>query len=1403
MPTAAAPAASTPTRAPALSSHFDFQSFRKQGVASVSIRFPLAAVIMAAICLGMAVNGRAQTSPPVPPRITAPIDETALTSLPGNTHPLARQEFDQGAVADSQPLRRMLLLLKRSPEQEVALSALLDQQQSQSSSNYHRWLTPQEFGQQFGPADADVQTVTGWLQTHGFQVARVSAGKTVIEFSGNAGQVRGAFHTQIHRYLVNGEEHFANSTDLLIPAALTPVVAGTVSLHNFPRKPQNHIAGLFSRDKSTGIVKPLKTANELRSGNAPSPNYTFASPLCPLNNTCYALGPADFATIYNVPSGLNGGGQTIAIVGDSEICTASSPDWRQSFIGPLGNMVTCNNDDVAAFRSLFNLPPNLPNIIVDGPDPGFNADETEGDLDVEWAGAIAPNAAIDFVIAQDTETNAGVDLAAEYVVDNNLAPVLSESFGECEAFLGIVNTFYYYLWEQAAAQGITVVVAAGDNGSAGCDFPGVFAAQNGVGVNGIASTPFNVAAGGTDFDITATNYVSSYWNSTNAPNSRASAKSYIPETTWNDSCAQSFTGSLKGCDSPTLLSLDVVGGGGGQSGCSVQAFSSGSCFAAYPKPAWQSGPYVPSMGITDVYRDLPDISFFAADGLISGSFYIVCEADLDPSDAPCSGTSTAPFTTFIGVGGTSSSAPAFAGVMALVNQQETTLHGSNPTIPTRQGNANYVLYALANGQQKAGLNCNSSAGPALACTFNDVTRGNNSVPCYLSSTNCNATAPTPYGLLEITDSSGNLTGAIAFNAGSGYDWATGLGTINVGNLVNNWQTVAGNFRPTTTTLQMCTPAPGCTPGAGPITIVHGQFVDTKMTVTPTSGSGTPTGDIALVFVAFAGTVTQSGLVFTLSGGSVSPVLDWLPGGTYTVTAHYAGDGTFGASDSAPGISVIVTPESTTKITLTAPVLNFSNGTIAQALATPAGGTVDFGDAVYLRADIAGVANAGKATGTVTFQDTTSTGAVTLGTAALNGGTSYNSVGYAELQTGANVLRSPLTPLAVGAHSITAVYGGDASYMGVTSAALPITVQAAPTTTTLTVGASDGSAGGCAGRTIIPYLSAITVSPNTCLVLNAIVDTQSPNNPSGGSFGSAQAGSELVGTVTFFSNGTQVGSPVVVNGGNVTSDSNGFVAARALTTLAPTTPGTLSLTAMFTPSNANYSASILSSAATANVSSNEGFTLSPIGTGDCFSTGAQTCMFVGGAGQTATSPVTVTSIGLNGTVTLGCVLKPRNRADLDVPGCSFTLNGAANPTVNLTGNGSSGQRMLTITTTAHSRLRVPAIGPRDLEWMLFEAAMSLLACSFLLMNVRSRKLSPALACVLVLVLIAGVAAGCGGSSGGNSPGTTTSGSNTSGTGGSGGSSTSSPGTTPDIYTVTVTATPSVGTAIQTQFLVFVQ
>jgi subtilase family serine protease len=278
----------------------------------------------------------------------------------------------------------------------------MEEQQSKNSPNYRAWLTPEQFGQQFGPADADVQAVTDWLTSHGFQNIKVTKGKTVVEFSGNAGQVRNAFGTEIHKFNVKGEEHFANASDPQIPAALAPVVRGIRSLHNFHPKAQARQLGSFRR-METGEIRPL---------------FTFTD----VNGTFYGVGPADFAKIYNIPpSGADGTGQSIAIVGQSNI----------------------NLQDVIDFRAMFGLPAyastctGVPGqcpltVILNGPDPGLvDGDEGESDLDVEWAGAVAPAATINFVTTQTTQTDvtSGIDGSATYIVDNNVSPILSESYG--------------------------------------------------------------------------------------------------------------------------------------------------------------------------------------------------------------------------------------------------------------------------------------------------------------------------------------------------------------------------------------------------------------------------------------------------------------------------------------------------------------------------------------------------------------------------------------------------------------------------------------------------------------------------------------------------------------------------------------------------------------------------------------------------------------------------------------------------------------------------------------------------------------------------------------------------------------------------------------------------------------
>jgi subtilase family serine protease len=697
----------------------------------------------------LAIMAPAQTST-VTSRITQAIDPSKLTTLAGNTHPLAQAKFDRGAAPANLSMDRMIMVLKRGPEQEAALDAFMRQQLTKTSPDYHKWLAPTQFGEQYGPSDEDIRKVTAWLQSSGFTVNRVSSGKTIVEFSGTADEVLRAFHTSIHRYTVNGEDRWANSSDPKIPTALTPVVVGVGSLNNFPKKSMHHIAGLFTRNNVTGKV------------SRKSPAFTYPSPtLC--DGDCYAVGPYDFATIYNVTplwnAGIDGTGESIAIVADSNI----------------------NVSDVTTFRSLFGLPVNNPTVLIPpgSTDPGIlsgtNGTEIEAVLDTEWSGAVAKNAAVTLVVSADTTASFGGDLSAEYIIDNNYAPILSYSYGECELFVGTAgNAMYNTLWQQAATQGITVLISSGDTGSPGCDGGNSTAttpqpAYYGLAVSAESSTPYNVGVGGTDFNQ-ATN-PSTYWGSTNSAN-QASALGYIPETTWNDSCTNSLWGTVPGlstsantnCNNVSANAPDFIiteGGSGGMSNCTTSDGSTqASCTGGYAKPSWQAGTGVPSDG----KRDVPDVSLFASDGFL-GSFYVVCEEDLNTDGNPCNLNS--PYSDFVGVGGTSVSVQAFAGIVALLDQRAATLSGQTGS----QGNLNPELYELASGQVAA--NCNSSS-PASTCIFNDITIGTNAQPCANPSPDCTVVGSDTYGI---------LTG---FNATTGYDLATGLGSVNAANLVNSW-----------------------------------------------------------------------------------------------------------------------------------------------------------------------------------------------------------------------------------------------------------------------------------------------------------------------------------------------------------------------------------------------------------------------------------------------------------------------------------------------------------------------------------------------------------------------------------------------------------------------------------------
>jgi hypothetical protein len=996
-------------------------------------------LILFLFCLTfMPIAVRSQTAP-IQSRIVERVNEGALVTLRGNTHPLAQPGFDQGVAPPDLPMARMLLVLKRSDAQQSALQKLLEDQQDRNSPSYHLWLTPDMFGRQFGPSDQDIQVVAAWLSSHGFQIGGISLGRTVIEFSGTALQVHQAFHTEIHRYLVNGENHWANASDPQIPAALSAVIEGINSLHNFPKKPTYRLAGKFTNSETPGSVRDL------------GPEFTTNDTSLCGPASCYFVSPYDFAMIYNVAplwtAGIDGTGESIAIINESNI----------------------DVQDVRDFRNLFGLPSNDPQIILNGPDPGIvQGVESEADLDVEWSGAVAKGATIKLVVTAPTNSTEGVDLSAVYAVENNVAPIISESFGECELFLGNAgNSFQNAIRQQAAAQGITFINSSGDEGSARCDeYSGSLPdpATHGLQVSGLASSPYGVAVGGTDFLNFGSTYnlssPSPYWGSTNDPQHEASALGYVPETTWNDSCTNAIFVFLEigsnaeaSCNNSKIANaIDTVGGGGGESSCTISGgTNTSSCSTGYAKPSWQSAPGVPADGV----RDIPDVALFASAGFMN-SAYILCESDQLPFPETCS--LNTPNGTFLGIGGTSASAPAFAGIMALVNQ----FTGSSG-----QGNANYVLYNLASSAAQTSQSCGATSNPSTTgCIYYDVTSGTNAVPCAKGSPNCITTVS--------SDTYGVLSG---YSAGGGYDLATGLGSVNAFNLVHNWIQPSASSN---TTLSL--------DGGASVNITHGQTVNFNIVVAPSAAPGE---------VSLMGNPTGSGFIpmgsFPLQNGAASGTTTSLAGGTsYAVKAHYPGNGTYTPSDSSP-VKITVMPEAS-KTLITIPVYDPTTGN--ETGNAPA--AISYGTLVGVRVDVGNaLAKTSFPPQLVCAPPDCPTGNVTV-TDAVNGGTAtplvasgfpLNSGGYAE---------DDGLVISGGSHQIFASFGGDNSYQS-SSASASLTVT--PAATQLE-------------NPYIPYTPLVAATP---VGIRAYINT------------SLFEGAAPTGTVTFYDGGTPISGTITYDG----------------------------------------------------------------------------------------------------------------------------------------------------------------------------------------------------------------------------------------------------------------------------------
>ena len=682
--------------------------------------------------------------------ITSEVDENRRVVLRGNTRPEARRENDRGRVPDDFPLEHMLLQLRRPAELQKEFDDYVESLSQGSSPNFHQWLSPTDVGDRYGLSDRDLRRIESWLRSHGIRVNFVYPNRVVMDISARARDLRDAMRVEIHYLEVKGERHYANINDPEIPEALEPAVVGIVALHDF---------------------RP-------RSLLQPRAQYTYTD-VNGNGGTYYVVTPPDMNEIYNLNpvfnAGITGAGQTIVLVEDSNPYTTADWDtFRTEFqLTKYGGTVSVTHPNVMG----------QPNCT----DPMINSDDGEVALDMDYSTAAAPGAAI--VVA----TCSNLFVAINNVVASSSHPyIMSISYGECEPALGAAgNALINSTFQTAVSEGISVFVSAGDQGAASCDAGGSgTAATNGISVSGLATTPFNVAAGGTDYSDSFNSLNATYWSASNSATLQSTSR-YIPEIPWNSSCASVLLAVFTGFNPPFGTSggacsafgttfQTIAAGSGGPSGCATGAPSisnqvSGNC-AGYGKPSWQGGLFG---NPNDSVRDIPDVSLFAANGLWS-HFFLYCNSD--PSGgSPCTNpplptntpTATCPACspTWSAAGGTSFVAPILAGIQALVNQRT---HALTLSPTPGQGNPNPIYYAIAKSEYggSGSAACNSSnfttvprRGQETTCVFYDVTQGDMDVNCTFGTPNCfGATS----GHSDGTLSTGSLSGLTLTAGGSGY-----------------------------------------------------------------------------------------------------------------------------------------------------------------------------------------------------------------------------------------------------------------------------------------------------------------------------------------------------------------------------------------------------------------------------------------------------------------------------------------------------------------------------------------------------------------------------------------------------------------------------------------------------------
>lgn len=832
-----------------------------------------------------------------------------LKTLHGSVHPFAALSTDKGTLPDFTPLPNLKIYIGLTPAKRIALQKLLVDQRTEGTASFHQWLTPEQFGQKFGVSASDEATVRSWLASQGFQGISLSRSRSVFSFSGTAGQASTAFHTTIHSLLYKGQRHFANTSNISLPPAISNLVMAVTGLNDFYPTAQN--AAQFRQDQ----------------------------PLYTVNGGSNFLAPGDIALEYDLnrlySSGIDGTGITVVVIGQSDI----------------------DMNDIRNYRASFNLPANDPTVLlVPGTsDPGHTSSELEADLDLELVGAVARGANLLYV--QDGDVTA----AYQYAIDQNLGQVISYSYGGSEysgETWGEEQATDEFLALQANAQGITILAASGDAGAANQDDllrvsvngQSVNVASHGLTVDTPADIPEVTAVGGTSLPTGQYGAVNQWFSTTNDPYG-TSLLAYTPEVTWNESMP------------PSLNPLSVgslTASGGGKS-------------LLYPKPAWQQGPGVPADGA----RDVPDVS------LLAGSpGYIICATSDCQSGVIPNGFSTSVSGGTGGAisGGTSASTPVFAGIVALLNQY---LLKNGTISKPGLGNINPNLYQLA---------------ASTTDVFHDVTQGNNKVPCLVGSPDCSGTG---------------TYSTEGYDAGVGYDLATGLGSVDGYNLAYEW--ASHSLAATTLTL---------TASQQPVLI--GQNV--TLTATVAAASGTPSGTVSFYSLTnpfsqatLLGTVTvDSNEVATITTGTIAS----------NVGAFYAEySGVTGYSPSLGG-----------------PVTVFAAAVPTTTTLVASSSQITSGSSVTLTANVT-IASGVPTGGAVTFTD----GTTTLGTTALSGGEAALTI----------------STLSAGSHSITATYQPSAgvNYGDSTSAPVTVQVDAPDFTLTATPSSLTTTAGSTASTTL--------------------------------------------------------------------------------------------------------------------------------------------------------------------------------------------------------------------------------------------------------------------------------------------------------------------------------------------------